>query len=54
MGHMNRQLNVGLGRADDTVRRGEPYMVCFDPVTYTNSNGEEITVESDCVIITPN
>ena len=34
--------------------RGEPYMVCFDPVTYTNSNGEEVTVESDCVIVTPN
>jgi len=32
--------------------RGEPYMVCFDPVTYT-SNGEEITVQPDCIIITP-
>ena len=32
--------------------RGEPYMVCFDPVTYT-SNGEEVTVQPDCIIITP-
>ena len=32
--------------------RGEPYTVCFDPVTYT-SNGEEITVQPDCVVITP-
>ncbi len=33
--------------------RGEPYTVCFDPVTYTNSNGEEITVQADCVVIVP-
>lgn len=32
--------------------RGEPYMVCFDPITYTN-NGVEVTVQPDCVIITP-
>ncbi|MYH71956.1 MAG: hypothetical protein F4153_05190 [Acidimicrobiia bacterium] len=33
--------------------RGQPYMVCFDPITYT-VNGEEVTVQPDCVIITPN
>lgn len=32
--------------------RGEPYTVCFDPMTYTR-NGVEITVQPDCVIITP-
>ncbi len=32
--------------------RGEPYTVCFDPITYTN-NGEEVTVETDCVVIVP-
>lgn len=32
--------------------RGEPYTVCFDPITYTR-NGEEITVQPDCVVITP-
>ena len=34
--------------------RGQPYTVCFDPVTYTDSNGEEVTVQDDCVVVTPN
>lgn len=33
--------------------RGEPCTVCFDPITYTNSNGEEVTVQSDCVVVVP-
>ncbi len=32
--------------------RGEPYMVCFDPMSYTR-NGEVITVPADCVMVTP-
>ncbi|MYG71758.1 MAG: hypothetical protein F4197_04675 [Acidimicrobiia bacterium] len=33
--------------------RGEPYMVCFEPVTLT-VRGEQVTYETDCVVITPN
>ena len=33
--------------------RGQPYMVCFDPMTYTRSNGQVVTVQPDCVVVTP-